>query len=72
VFDLGRDVVWAPPTAEPSLASGIIGAAARSPAASVATGLKKLGVTFLSLPWSADEVRALVREMLRLAGKLGH
>jgi hypothetical protein len=73
VFDLAHDVDWAPPLpgSDPRATTGVVGAATTAPSGSVAAGLGDLGVEFVDLPWSADEVRALVRELLRQAGKLG-
>jgi hypothetical protein len=72
-YDVGMQVVGDPPLPGSAAAANtaIIGAATRAPSADVASGLAAYGVISHRLPWTSDELRMIVREVLRRANKLG-
>lgn len=72
-YDVELQVVGSPPLPGSAAAANtaIIGAATRAPSPDVASGLAYYGVISFKLPWSSEELRTIVREVLRRANKLG-
>ncbi|MFF4364366.1 hypothetical protein [Streptomyces sp. NPDC001604] len=71
VYDVEMQVVGGPPLpgALATDTTAIVGSATRAP--DVAAGLAGYGVVTQRLPWNAQGLRTIVREVLRRANKLG-
>jgi hypothetical protein len=73
VYDVASQIVGGPPIPGTPIAAttGVLGASVQPPGGLITQGLMKRGVAYVPLPWSAQDLRTLVRTVLLRAGKLG-